>query len=134
MTAKDWMLRAWRLQSEIEALEKARQDALDRLTNITPKYDSNGGGAASPDPHKFDYIATYIGQIEQRQRHLVETKTEILSAIERVSNSQTRAILIERYVNCKRFEAIAFEFGLSWRHVVRLHGYGLLEIKNIVGL
>lgn len=134
MTAKDWMLRAWRLQDEIDALNEARKDAFDRLTNITQNYDSNGGGTVSPDPHKFDYIAAYIGQIDERQRQLVEVQSEILSAINRVSSPQIRSILLARYINCERFETIAYRTGVSWRHVVRLHGYGLLEIKNIVGL
>lgn len=134
MTAKDWMLRAWRLQDEIDALNEARKDAFDRLTNITQNYDSNGGGTVSPDPHKFDYIAAYIGQIDERQRQLVDVQSEILAAINRVSNPQIRSILLARYINCERFETIAYRTGVSWRHVVRLHGYGLLEIKNIVGL
>lgn len=133
MTAKDWMLRAWRLQDEIDALNKARQTAYDRMTHITPSYDSNGG-ASTPDPHKFDYVAAYIAQIDERQRKLVNVQTEILNAINRVSNPQIRSILLARYINCERFETIAYQTGVSWRHVVRLHGYGLLEIKNIVGL
>lgn len=133
MTAKDWMLRAWRLQDEIDALNKARQTALDRMTHITPSYDSSGG-TSTPDPHKFDYIAAYVAQIDERQRKLVDVQTEILNAINRVSNPQIRSILLARYINCERFETIAYRTGVSWRHAVRLHGYGLLEIKNIVGL
>lgn len=133
MTAKDWMLRAWRLQDEIDALNKARQTAYDRMTHITPSYD-NSSGSSTPDPHKFDYVAAYIAQIDERQRKLVDVQAEILNAINRVSNPQIRSILLARYINCERFETIAYRTGVSWRHVVRLHGYGLLEIKNIVGL
>lgn len=127
------MLRAWRLQDEIDALNKARQTAFDRMTHITPNY-GNNGGSSTPDPHKFDYVAAYIAQIDERQRKLVDVQTEILTAINRVSNPQIRSILLARYINCERFETIAYRTGVSWRHVVRLHGYGLLEIKNIVGL
>ena len=69
MNVKQWLGRARYIDLEISALEQDRKIAVDRLTRITQSYDSDGA-QTSPDPHKFDRLAEYDEQIQQKSRRL----------------------------------------------------------------
>lgn len=128
MTTKEWLMRAWRIDREIDLLMDARRRALERATSTTAaprdvRVSGNSGG------NPMDTYAALSEQIDRRVDELARVKAEVLEAIERVPNTTHRQLLIERYINCKTMESIAVEMNYSWRQINRLHGRALQEIK-----
>lgn len=128
MTTKEWLMRAWRIDREIDLLMDARRRAFDRATSTTaPPRDVRVSGGSSGNP--MDSYAALSEQIDRRVEELARVKAEVLEAIEQIPNTTRRQLLIERYINCKTMEAIAVEMNYSWRQINRLHGRALQEIE-----
>jgi DNA-directed RNA polymerase specialized sigma subunit len=133
MNVKQWLGRARYIDLEISALEQDRKIAVDRLTRITQSYDSDGA-QTSPDPHKFDRIAEYDEQIQQKILELLETKSEIKAAIAKVEDGKLRCVLLKHYIDGEKWEKIALDMNYSYMHVTRLHGYALNAVQKHVRL
>ena len=130
MTAKEWLMRGWRIDREIEALEYTRRETWDRLTSATVSY--TGEPAQGSDPHRYDRLIELDETINRRIDQLVDTKQEIIDAIAQVSDSRCRTLLTERYVSFKTWEQIAVDMGYSFRWTMRVHGQALLAIAPII--
>ena len=127
MTTKEWLLRGWKIDSEIEALQELRDEAWSQLTSATQKLD---GVAVQgfKNPHKFDRVTELDGKIVKRIDELVGIKQEILTAILQVKDRRYRTILMDRYIRFKTWERIAVDDGYNIRHIWRLHGEALQAI------
>ena len=68
--------------------------------------------------HKYTELAM---QIDRRIDALIDTKAEILAAVERVEDATLRALLVNRYVNLMRWEYIAVKMDYDYRWIMRLH-------------
>ncbi|MEG1967226.1 MAG: hypothetical protein RR142_06090 [Clostridia bacterium] len=131
MTAKEWLMRAWRIDNEIAALEHARQRAYERCTSITsrPKDDVVQSGGADADAPLVTLVELEC-EIDRHIDLLVATKTEILTVIGKVDNSVFRTLLIERYLNFKTWERIAVDMNYSYRQIIYIHGSALLALAE----
>lgn len=58
-----------------------------------------------------------------------EARREIMKAIEELPNETEKCILIDRYINGKKWEEIAVDMSYSYQHVIRLHGNALIHLK-----
>lgn len=128
MNTKEWLMRAWKIDKEIDTLLEAKQKAFNRCvsTTVRPKEVSvSGGGGADP---MVEYVRLEE-KIDERVDELHRIKGEILDTISAVPDGTLRTLLIERYINFKTWEQIAVDMGYSWRQVFRLHGEALQEVK-----
>lgn len=129
MTTKEWLMRAWKIDEEIDALLAAKQKAYERCTSVTTKpRDVIVSSSADPDAPLVAW-QNIEKLIDDRVDQLTQVKAEILGAIEAVPDCTLRTLLIARYINFKTWEQIAVDMGYSWRQVIRLHGEALLEVK-----
>ena len=131
MTAKEWLKRGWKLDREINALLRTKEETRERLMSITAGY-AGEPVQGTRDPHRYDRLAELDDKIDQRIDQLVAIKQEILDAINQVPDERYRTLLIERYVNCKTWEQIAVDMNYSFRWTMRVHGQALLEIAMII--
>ena len=67
-----------------------------------------------------------------RIRQLYDLKAEVEMGIMQLPAGTLREILLLRYVSVMTWEQIAVTMDLSYRHVCRLHGDALEEIKKIL--
>ena len=84
-----------------------------------------------------DAICTIEEKIEEwniEVRTLVEVRAEVMAVISKVSNEVCREILYKRYCQSKKWEEIAIEMDMSYRHTTRLHGMGLQEIEKLMNV
>lgn len=129
---KDWLMRAWRVDREINALLEARQRAYDMATAATarPKY-----VCVKSSGSRRNAVDTYIGYsdlINRRIDDLTEIKQEIGDAIKKINDTTLRTLLYERYINCRTWERIAADMSYSYSHIVqKLHPAALREISKI---
>lgn len=131
MNAKEWLYRATTLDRELGALEEAREKMVAQLTKSTQTL-TGDVVQSSKDPHRFDRLGELAAEIENRTRELDKVKAEILRTINRVPDGLCRVVLIERYLNMKRFERIAVDNNFSIRNVWRIHGRALWMVEEIL--
>lgn len=120
MTAKEWLMRAWKIDREINILLEAQKSVYDRLTGITAAGD-NTPVSGTKDPHRFDSYIELIDKIDRRIDELCAVKAEIFDLIEKIPDIKLRGLLIDRYINCLTFQQIADKMEISPRWVMSLH-------------
>lgn len=131
MTAKQWLNRGRQIDQEISKLMETRELIEARLTSITQSYDSDGA-QSTKDPHKFDRLAEINNQIESRTRDLIMVKAEIIEMINQLYDRRQRLVLLSYYVDGKTWEKTAVDLNYSYMHVMRIHGYALMEIEKML--
>lgn len=129
----EWLLRAWEIDKEIEALLDSKQKMLDRCLSVTSttKDVCVQSGNTRTDDALAAYI-TYKDAADEATDRLVKVKCEVLAVINRIENSSYRTLLIEHYINFKTWEEIAFKQNYSWRHTMRRRKTCLLKIKDVI--
>lgn len=131
MTAKQWLNRGRRIDQEISKLMETKALIEARLTSITQSYDSDGA-QSTKDPHKFDRLVEIDSLISERADELTRTKAEILTTINQLPDSRQRMVLISYYIDGKTWEQTAVDLHYSYMHIMRLHGYALMEIEKML--
>ena len=131
MTTKEWLMRAWRIDREIDLLIDARRRALERATSVTsvPR-DVHVTGSQPRGIRPMDTYAALSEQIDRRVDELAQVKAEILAAIEQVQDGTLRQLLMERYIHCRTWEQVAVDMHYSYSQVVKyLHPAALHAIE-----
>ena len=131
MTAKEWLMRGWELNKEIDILEMAKWRAYDRCTSKTQTLKERVHSSNS----EYDSMTAYAAlseQIDTMIDKLIDLKKTTLQAVQQLDKSVYRQILIARYINFETWEAIATRLNYSYMQVCRLHGRALLAIQPII--
>ena len=133
MTAKEWLGRGWKLNREIDALERAKRRAYDRCISATVQADGQptGKGGQASDGGMSRYAA-FAAMVDQRIDRLISVKCETLAVIDQVEDSSLRTLLVHRYINFEHWEQIAVDMHYSYQHICRLHGQALQKIKDVI--
>ena len=131
MTAKQYLNRARRIDSEINALLRLLQTTRDSLESITQNYDSDGS-QSTKNPHKFDRLVELESTVDNKVDELIALKAEILNTISKLNDNRQRIILTEYYLEMKTWEQVAVDMNYSFQHIMRMHGYALKEIQRII--
>lgn len=90
---------------------------------------SGGGGGGSHEPK--DLSCKIIREDMIRKRYLkkryrkLKILTEIKNAIERLSDTNEKNVLVYRYILLKRWDDICLELDISWRQIHRIHSQAL---------
>lgn len=128
---KTWLLRAWHMEREIDALIESRSCAWDRCLSVTanPSGEPTGHNTNTNDASLVRYIEL-SDKINNRIDKLLMIKQEILDKISEIQQGNIRQIMILRYLNYCTWEHIAVETHYSYVQVCRLHGKALLELSQ----
>lgn len=135
MTAKEWLLRARRLEKRIEALCQAKRRAYDRAVSVTTALRDVPGGREghSSSGGKTASYAILSDEADRQLVRLESVRAEILRAIGRVQDNTLAVLLTEYYVNGKTWEQVAVNMQYSFAHITKtLHPKALSEITNIL--
>lgn len=131
MTAKQWLSRARVCDKEIKVLLKALARERDLILSMTAQLETDVV-SHTPDPHKYDSYVILVDNINEKIDTLYGIKAEVEAAISKVEPQKLRSVLMLRYVSIMTWEEIAVSMDISYRHVCRLHGEALEEIKKIL--
>ena len=134
MTTREFMGQAFYLNKEIKSKESQIQLLRDQVTRVSAVL-SGDKVQISPRPDRMGDLAARIADLVTEYRrdvkHLLELKRDIQAEINKVSRSNYRTILTERYINFKRWEDIAADNNCSWRSVHRQHAAALRELTAV---
>lgn len=131
MTAKQYLNRARRIDSEINTLLELVQTTRESMESITQNYDRDGS-QSSKNPHKFDRLVELESQVDQKIDELIALKAEILATISKLADNRQRIALTKYYLEMKTWEQIAVDMNYSWRQIMNIHGNALIEIQKII--
>lgn len=131
MTAKEWLMRGWKLNREIARLIASRDAVKAKVLTVTASPDAVVVDGTK-DPHKFDRLAAYEDDLNRRIDEYVDIMDEIGKAIHKLEDRRYRLILIDRYQLFKQWEQIAVDEGYNIRHVWRLHGEALIAMEEVI--
>lgn len=128
MNTKEWLMRAWRIDKKITALIIARDETRNRCLSVTVPLDGERVQSSADHNAKQIQLASLEQEIDKRVDELCAMKLKILAAINEVSDSTLRTLLIERYISFKTWEQIAVDMGYSYVHIVHnLHPMALIS-------
>jgi hypothetical protein len=130
-TAKQYLNRVRRIDKEIGALLRLVQQTRESLESITQNYQSDGA-QSSKNPHKYDRLIELESMVDEKIDEQIALKTEILDTIMQVEDRRQRLVLMEYYIEMKTFEQVAVDIHYSWRQTVKIHGYALLAVEEIL--
>lgn len=134
MTAKEFLQQYRDIDDSINAkLEQIHKLKL-RAGSVSSPVGTGVHSSAPSDP--VGSITLKIVDLEQEINcdidRLVDIQHEIYEVITKVSEQRLRTILESCYLNLKSFEQIAVDMGYCYRHICRLHGKALAEVKRVL--
>lgn len=137
MTAKDFLMRGYRLLETIESYEEEIKRLSDIMSGsgIGEKVQTSPAGDSIPKA--VEKIEGYKKKLKEAIAHLVTVHEEINSVINLVPSADERLLLRLRYVNHYSWQDIAGKMRYCERHVKRLHDKALADIesrKNFEGI
>lgn len=123
---------AWEAQKQLEADIDELQRMHDIALRITPLYSLTPSGDSSND--KQQNAITEIVLIENDIRVDIEKlrikRQKVYSLIKKLDDDVLRVLLIQRYMQYKKWEDIAADLHYSWMHVHRLHSKALVILQK----
>ena len=131
MTAKQYLNRARRIDSEINTLLELVQSTRESLEMITQNYNQDGS-QGTKNPHKFDRLVELESQVDEKVDELVALKGEILGTILKLNDNRQRIALTKYYLEMKTWEQIAVDMNYSWRQIMYIHGNALQEVQKLI--
>lgn len=126
---RQWLGRARGITREIDALVHAKREARDQLLRITQNYESDGA-QSSKDPHKYDKLAEYENQIDQKAIELLNVRQEITEVIGMLPDWRQRTVLLDYYVRCISLEQTAYEMHYSYANVKKIRAKAISAIEK----
>ena len=125
MTAKEWLMRGWEINTEINTLLEEKEKAFSQACSVTAPTDRERVTTTRRNTSEEKFVRysneDYEKEIDRRIDELYQIKLEILSAIGTVNDSTLRKLLVKRYLQFKTWEQIAVEMNYRYMHVTRLH-------------
>mgnify|MGYP001703267788 CR=1 FL=1 len=129
--AKEYLLQVSRAEHRIKRLQEEIQTLQELVTSTSAISQGERVISSTSQDKMADTICTIEEKIEEWNIE-VRKLVEIMTTISKLSNEEYRGILYKRYCQSKKWEEIALEMGISYRHTTRLHGLGLQEIEKII--
>lgn len=132
MTAKEYLGQAYHIDERIESKLTQVESLKCLATRVTSVF-SDMPHSSTPDNHRLEKIIAKIIDLENEIvadiDELVNVKREINKIINSVDNPEHRTLLEMRYLGFQTWEQIAVQLNHDSRHIRRIHGRALQEIK-----
>ena len=133
MTAKEYLTNIRNMATRVrfleDELERLRADAASASINLDgmPKVSGKGDKLE----RLAIKLAEYDTQLQDELTALLNEKQKAVKMIAELSPNQ-QTVLTERYIHAKKWEQIAYEMNISWRHCHRIHGNALYNFDKIL--
>ena len=115
------------LQAEIERLRAEAESVSINLDGMP-----HGRGTADKTARLAVQLAEMETQMQEEMSTLWSKRMEIINLLGKMQKHKHQTLLHKRYIECKSWEVIAYEMGISWRHCYRLHGSALNEFSEVM--
>ncbi len=133
MSAKEYLLQVRRKEADITRLKCDRKNLYEILYSLGGINDGDKV-QTSKNNDKFGSIFVKIEEkdflLERKLEELIDFKIGIADEISMLSDPKYVEVLYKHYIQFKDFKQIAADMGYSYRYVIKIHGYALLEFEE----
>ena len=131
MKAKEFLQKAYRIDQRINSKLEQVTSLRELATKATATISDNPV-KGTRNVHRMEDIIVKMADLENAINRdidrLVDTKSDIVSAIKKVSNPEYQTLLELRYLCYRTWDDIADEMSYSVQHIFRLHDSALKQI------
>lgn len=130
MTKKEYLRQGFKLKREIEHDKKILEELKSNLDGLQAiKLSENVQGGPIKDDSEVVNKMNKIIEMEKDLNELCNFQIKLSGAIDKLENTNERAVLRLRYILNQTWEEIAEKMGYSLRQVTRIHGEALKSFK-----
>lgn len=134
MTAKEYLETYRIMQTRINVLMAEIERLRTEAESVSINLDGLPKGSAYDD--KTARLVAQMADCESTLQAEMGTlwirRMKIIDELGQLKNHKHQRILHLRYIECKSWEHIAVEMGITWRHCYRLHGSALNEFDTMM--
>lgn len=134
MTAKEYLNNVRTIDIQLKVKEhrlvKLRQD-LYTLQSIDYSKDRVDGGQGLDMGDKIAKIQEMEKKINAEWDELIFVRDQAEEKINQLPDMMYRAVLLERYINCKDWKNIAVDLHYSWKGIFKLHSRALKSFEIV---
>lgn len=135
MTAKDYLRRIRGMELDLRTIEGEIVELETALTKVTPSYQTDGWVNSSSSNDKMtNGVCKLIAKKREYEKAwyaLIDERDRAERMLYQMDNRLHATVLWEHYVKAKNFEYIAVKLNISYRTLMRVHGYGLEEFRRV---
>lgn len=132
MTAKEYLEQYRTMQTRINVLIAEIERLRTEAESVSISLDGLPKGSAYDDKtaRLVAQMADCEHTLQEEMSDLWVRRMKIVAQLGELKNHKHQRILHLRYIDCKSWEVIAYEMGITWRHCYRLHGSALSEFES----
>lgn len=137
MTAKEYLeyVRSLevRLRMKEERIAQLQHDMCS-LQALDYAKDKITGGSPIDVSDKIARLDELIRDTNREWDELIEMREQAKALIAKLESATQQEVLTKRYIQNKRWEQIAVELNITWRHTFRIHRAALKEFSQKMAL
>lgn len=134
MTAKEYLEQYKHIKKRIEVLQDTIEQLRTEAESVSINLDGMPHGQGKGD--RLERLAIQLADMESKLQEemsgLWSKRMEIINLLGKMHNHKHQVLLHKRYIECKSWEVIAYEMGISWRYCYMLHGSALNEFGEVL--
>lgn len=137
MTAKEYLeyVRSLeiRLRMKEERIAQLQHDICS-LQALDYAKDKITGGSPIDVSDKIAHLDELIRDTNREWDELIEMREQAKTLISKLESAKQQEVLTKRYIQNKRWEQIAVEMNITWRHTFRIHRAALETFSQKMAL
>ena len=134
MEARNYLESYKQIQTRINVLQAEINRLRTEAESVSINLDGMPKGQGGND--KLSRIVADMADLEStllaEMSGLYIRRQRIITQLGMLKSHKHQLLLQKRYLECKSWEAIAYEMDITWRHCYRLHGSALAEFEEIL--
>lgn len=137
MTAKEYLEYVRRLEVRLRMKEERiaqLQHDICSLQALDYAKDKITGGSPIDVSDKIARLDELIRDTNREWAELIEMREQAKTLIAKLESATQQEVLTKRYIQNKRWEQIAVELNITWRHTFRIHHAALEEFSQKMAL
>ena len=134
MESKEYLEQYKRIAERMKVLTVEIERLRTEAESVSINLDGMPKGTGKGD--RLERLAIQLAEMESKlQEEMSECwskRMEIINLLGKMQKHKHQTLLHKRYIECKSWEVIAYEMGISWRYCYMLHGSALNEFAEVM--
>lgn len=134
MESKEYLESYKRIEERLKVLTVEIERIRTEAESVSINLDGMPHGQGKGD--RLERLAIQLADMESKLQaemsDMWSKRMEIINLLGKMQKHKHQTLLHKRYIECKSWEVIAYEMGISWRYCYMLHGSALNEFGEVL--